>query len=75
MFQAALTVPDIDANSGLGSSISTDDRSSCRFSDGEEVRDLVHNYVILVTEKLTRKASQTLYGRSCMIMSPQALII
>ena len=38
MFQAALTVHDIDADSARGTSIITDDRSSCWFSDDEEVR-------------------------------------
>ena len=40
MFQAALTVPDIDdADSAIWTctSIITDDRSSCRFSDDDEV--------------------------------------
>ena len=35
MFQAALTLPDIDADSAMGVSIITDDRSSCWFSDEE----------------------------------------
>ena len=39
MFQAALTTHDIDADSAIWtcSSIITDDRSLCRFSDDEEV--------------------------------------
>ena len=39
MLQAALTTHDIDADSAIwtGSSIITDDRSSCRFSDYEGV--------------------------------------
>ena len=44
MFQAALTVPDIDdADSAIGTctSIITGDRSSCRFSDDEEVSESV----------------------------------
>ena len=46
MFQAALTVPDIDADSAVWtrSSIITDDRSSCRFSDDEEVSECVYVY-------------------------------
>ena len=50
MFQAALTVPDIDADSGIGTCASsiTDDRSLCRFSD-EEVSDIsVCMYIIMV---------------------------
>ena len=52
MFQAALTVHDIDADSAIGmcSSIITDDRSSCRFSDDEEVSECVcvyHNATIV----------------------------
>ena len=41
MFQAALTTHDIDADSAIGTctSIITDDRSSCRFSDDEEVSE------------------------------------
>ena len=50
MFQAALTVHDIDADSAVwmcASSI-TDDRSSCKFSD-EEVSDTsVCMYIIVV---------------------------
>ena len=79
MFQALLTTHDVYADSGLGSSISTDDRSSCRFSDSEEVGDLVHNYAYLVTKKLTRNlAKPIMVGVVCyagIIMSPQALII
>ena len=44
MFQAALTVPDIDdADSAVWTctSIITDDRSSCRFSDDDEVSECV----------------------------------
>ena len=46
MFQAALTVHDIDADSAIWthSSIITDDRSSCRFSDDEEVSGCVYVY-------------------------------
>ena len=48
MFQAALTVHDIDADSAIWthSSIITDDRSSCRFSDDEEVS--VCMYIIML---------------------------
>ena len=48
MFQAALTVYDIDADSAIWtrSSIITDDRSSCRFSDDEEVRE--YRYIIML---------------------------
>ena len=45
MFQAALTVHDIDADSARGVSIITDDRSSCRFSDDEEVSECVYTVV------------------------------
>ena len=47
MFQAALTTHDIDADSAIWtcSSIITDDRSSCRFSDDEEVS----KYIIMCT--------------------------
>ena len=46
MFQAALTVHDIDADSAIWahSSIITADRSSCRFSDDEEVSKCVSVY-------------------------------
>ena len=57
MFQAALTVHDIDADSAIWtrSSIITDDRSSCRFSD-EEVSECVYVYheyvcIIVLSEK------------------------
>ena len=41
MFQAVLTPYDIDADSGRGTSIITGDRSSCWFSDDEEVSECV----------------------------------
>ena len=52
MFQATLTVHDIDADSAIWTctSIITDDRSSCRFSDDEEVSECVcvyHNATIV----------------------------
>ena len=39
LFQPVLTVPDIDTDSAIGTcaSIITGDRSSCRFSDDDEV--------------------------------------
>ena len=48
LFQAALTVPDIDADSAIGTcaSIITDDRSSCRFSDDDEVSECM--YIIML---------------------------
>ena len=52
MFQAALTVHDIDADSAMGTSIITDDRSSCRFSDDDEVSEYMYNATI-VREKST----------------------
>ena len=44
MFQAVLTLPDIDADSAIGTyaSIITGDRSSCRFSDYEEVSECMY---------------------------------
>ena len=39
MFQAALTVHDIDADSARGTSIITNDKSSYKFSDDEEVSE------------------------------------
>ena len=46
MFHAALTVHDIDVDSAIGTctSIITDDRSSCRFSDDDEVSGCVCVY-------------------------------
>ena len=46
MFQAALTIHDIDTDSARGTSVITDDRSSCRFSDDEEVS--VCMYIIML---------------------------
>ena len=45
MFQAALTVHDIDADSAIWtrSSIITDDRSLCWFSDDDEVSEYVYH--------------------------------
>ena len=40
MFQAVLTVHDIDADSATGTSVITDNISSCRFSGDEEVSEL-----------------------------------
>ena len=53
MFQAALTTHDIDADSAMGTSIVTDDRSSCSFSDDEEVSERVYVYhnATIVSEK------------------------
>ena len=54
MFQAALTTHDIDTDSAVWtrSSIITDDRSSCKFSDDEEVSECVYvHYVTIVSEK------------------------
>ena len=43
MFQAALqTTHDIDADSAMGISIVTDDKTSCRFSDDEEASVCVY---------------------------------
>ena len=42
---AVRTVHDIDADSARGTSIITDDRSSCMFSDDEEV-SVYHNAMI-----------------------------
>ena len=46
MFQTALTEHDIDADSAIWtrSSNITDDRSSCRSSDDEEVSECVYVY-------------------------------
>ena len=57
MFQAALTTHDIDADSAVGVSIITDDRSSCRFSDDGEVSECVyiiyyHNATILQNQMM-----------------------
>ena len=46
MFLAALTAHDIDVDSAMGTSIITDDRSSCRFSDNEEVSGCVYVYLL-----------------------------
>ena len=46
MFQAALTVHDIDADSAIWT-CSTDERSSCRFSEDEEVIECVCIIIML----------------------------
>ena len=46
VFQTALTLHDIDSDSAMGTSIVTDDRSSSRFSDDEEVSEFV--YIIML---------------------------
>ena len=53
MFRAALTVHDIDADSAIGTIIITDDRSSCRFSDDEEVSEYM--YIIMLQLCACRK--------------------
>ena len=52
MFQAELTVHDIDADSAIGtrSSIITDDRSSCRFSDDDEVSECGYVYHVTIVQ-------------------------
>ena len=52
MFQAALTTRDIDADSAMGVSIITDDRSSCMFSDDEEVSEYIPYNATIVSEKV-----------------------
>ena len=47
MFRAALTVHNIDADSAMGGNVIPDDRSSCRFSDDEEVSVCISNATIL----------------------------
>ena len=42
VFQAAPTIHNIDADSAMGTSIVTDDRSSCTVSDGDEVSECVY---------------------------------
>ena len=42
MFQAALTVRNIDADSDMGTSVITDHKSLCRFSDIKEVSECVY---------------------------------
>ena len=48
MFQAALTIHVIDADSAVGmcASVIPDDRSSCRFSDDDEVSESM--YIIML---------------------------
>ena len=55
VFQAALTTHDIDADSAIWtrSSIITDDRSSCRFSDNEEVSVCMYIIMLQLSEKST----------------------
>ena len=48
MFQAALTIHDIDADSARGTSNITDDRSSCRFSGDEGVSECM--YIIIIQQ-------------------------
>ena len=49
MFQAVLTPHDIDADSAMGTSIITDDRCSCWFSDDEEVSECVYHNATYVS--------------------------
>ena len=46
LFQPVLTTHDIDADSAIGGSIITDDRSSCRCSNNEEVSACVCGGVV-----------------------------
>ena len=65
MLQAALKIHDIDTDSAMGVSIITDDRSSCRFSDDEEVSECVYVYrnTVIVNEKVANFANLHLYYR------------
>ena len=46
MGQAALTVHDIDTDSGIGTSVITCPKSSCRFSEYKEVSEYM--YIIML---------------------------
>ena len=65
MFQAALTTHDIDADSAIWtcSSIITDDRISCRFSDDEEVSE--HVYVYLASFPGPKRKGKCLVSAIC----------
>jgi len=60
VFQAALTVHDIDADSAIGmcSSIITDDRSSCRFSNDEEVSECVYHNGTIAKKQIFVESSK-----------------
>ena len=64
MFQAALTVHDIDADSAMGTSIITDDRSSCRFSDDEEVSEYMY---IIMLQLRVRKVCNCAKTDNCVL--------
>ena len=66
MFQAALTVHNIDADSAIWtcSSIITDDRSSCRFSDDEEVSEYMY---IIMLQLRVRKVRNCAKADNCVL--------
>ena len=66
MFQAALTTHDIDADSAIWtcSSVITDDRSSCRFSDDEEVSKCVYVNATIVSENVQKQIIFVLWSLS-----------
>ena len=66
VLQAVLTTHDIDADSARGTSIITDDRSSCRFSGDEEVSECICMYIMYIIHNATimsEKSMQLCEGR------------
>ena len=77
MFQAALTVPDIDTDSAMGTSFITDDRSSCRFSDDEEVSESAYVYhnATIVSEKSIQLCNCVKVGDICVVECSSVMYI
>ena len=50
MFQPSLAKDDFDADSAMGISIFTDDRSTCTFATDEEVSEFVYVHYTLLHE-------------------------
>ena len=73
VFQAALTVHDIDADSARGTSVITDDKCSCWFSDNEEVSECVDNHSGYVNENECAVCTKEFVFCCLLVMSMPAL--
>ena len=58
VFPAVIAVHDIDVDSAMGTSIITDDKSSCRFSDNDEVSECVCSYIVMLQMYVSEKGME-----------------
>ena len=69
MLQAALTIHDNDADSAMGVSLITDDRSSCRFSDDEEVSVCMYTVMLQFSIVCKKVCNCAKAGNNCIVES------